>query len=492
MKPKTKTNCPTMKKRFNLFAGLITVVIALCFSFSVYAPETQAKADNDFSKPFGLIVHNGNQVRYIPRIKALNVLMDYFNVADKPKYKYDAPVLEDVDFDSRAYPTIRKGCEAGLFSCSIDLFEPGKAISQRDFLNWFFKLKYANQPSYLLEKYSYLPNSYLRDWLEARRLNLLSENDITYTVLQEFLYRNSVVELNLNYPYREGLTLNFDEVNADNYHSLREINQIVSALDEIITSYKGNTQLTVKEKHFVDSITKQRDAFDALKTSLIDSPYVVQQNPNLNPEVTRLVREYGLQDVLETYSYDYSHNAAYRKHNLTTGVSKMNGKLFMPGDVLDYWSIISDKNLWDFQFGWVIAEGKEQWQFGGGICGSSSMVFLPSWKSGLEIVERNSHSIYYKGLYPLEYIGLDATVYRPRPNLKIRNNMDSPIVFNVMDDKEKQVITVQIIGNKQYKSVKIEGPIFESRTSVKWIRHMEDFDGSITSEVLASRYNAIH
>ena len=164
----------------------------------------------------------------------------------------------------------------------------------------------------------------------------------------------------------------------------------------------------------------------------------------------------------------------------------------MPGGVIDYWKIISDKHLWDFKFGWVIAQGEAKWQFGGGICGSSSMVFLPSWKAGLEIVERRNHSQYYTDLYPMEDIGLDATVYRPRPNLRIKNNMESPIVYNVKDDTENQILTVEVIGNKDYKNVRIEGPIFVNRNAIKWIRHYEDFGGKVVSDVLESRYGVVY
>jgi len=92
----------------------------------------------------------------------------------------------------------------------------------------------------------------------------------------------------------------------------------------------------------------------------------------------------------------------------------------------------------------------------------------------------------------MEDIGLDATIYRPPPNLKIRNNTNSPILFHVTDDTENKTITVELIGNSPYREVRIEGPIYETRTKVKWIRHMEDFNGNIKSEELVSRYGAIY
>ncbi|MCK5347491.1 MAG: VanW family protein, partial [Candidatus Heimdallarchaeota archaeon] len=313
-----------------------------------------------------------------------------------------------------------------LFDCDEEYFNPDEILSQKDFLNWFFKLKYYKKPTLLKKQYPLLSNDHLRSWLEARRLNLLSNNIITYKVFQDFLYRNTVVEANLGQSFREGMMIDYKEVTAGNYHNLSEISLIQKNLQEIVDRLSSKKKLTSEEAVYKTKTKRNLKAFGKLKTSLEERPFVLRQRPDLNPEVSRAVREYSLQDVLYRYSYDYSHNEAYRKHNLTTGVLKMDGKVFMPGDVLDYWKIISDKNLWDFRYGWVIAEGESKWMFGGGICGSSSMVFLPAWKAGLEIIERNNHSQYFSDLYPMEDIGLDATIYRPRPNLRIKNNTDSP------------------------------------------------------------------
>ena len=87
---------------------------------------------------------------------------------------------------------------------------------------------------------------------------------------------------------------------------------------------------------------------------------------------------------------------------------------------------------------------------------------------------------------------MDATVFRPKPNLIMKNNTGSPIVFVVENDTKKEIINIKIIGNNPYKNIKIEGPIFVKKNDVKWVRHYEDFDGKITSDVLESRYNVIY
>lgn len=475
----------------NISKNLIGYLIKLLFIFIVIflcAPISFAKTGNDFSKPYGLIVHNNNRDSLVPRIKALEVLIKYFS--DLKSSIKEAPLIFFKDVPQ--FNSIKKACQINLFDCSVEKFYPDQAISQRDFLNWFIKLKYLKNEGYLDKKYPFLKDDYSRDWLETRRLNLLSDNEITYSIFQEFLYRNTVSESNLDQPFNEGLTIEYDEINAKNFHNLKGISIIKNNLKQIINNLENKSKLTARENDYLESMRKNLSAFNGLEESLAEEPYVLRDNPNLDPEVAKAVRKYNLQDVLYSYSYNYSKNAGYRKHNLTTGVQKMNGKVFMPGGDIDYWKIISDKGLSEFIYGWVISKGKEEWEFGGGICGSATVVFIPSWQAGLEVLERKNHSIFYPSLYPIELIGLDATVYRPKPNLRIRNNTESPIVFNVENDKQNQVVTIKIIGNKPYKNIKIEGPIFIKRNYVKWIRHYEDFDGKITDDVLESRYSAIY
>lgn len=455
-------------------------------------PETQAKASNDFSQPFGLLVHNKNKETTLTRVKALEVLMKYFAEVPYEKTQSAEIGFKDINRQARAFHYLEKACGLGLISCDEAKFFPYEPVTQAGFLNWFFRLKYFETPHALSLKYPYLASEAARSWLEARRLNLLVDTEMTYRVVQELLYRNRTVESNYDLPYIEGLTFDEEDVNANNYNNIQEIDMILSQLNQVLISFKTNEVLSEGEEVYLKTIGKNYNAFLDLKTSLLETPYLIRQYPDMDPQVRDAIREHNLQNILYRHSYFYGDNAGYRQHNLKTGVVKFNGKVFMDDEVIDYWDMISDNNLSEFKYGWVIANGIEQWQFGGGICGSSTMIFIPAWKAGLEIVERRNHTIYYPDLYPREDIGLDATVYRPAPNLKIRNNTGSPIVFNVIDDTETETLTVEIIGNKPYKTIDYEGPNFVGPRHVKWVRHIEDFSGKIVSEALESRYRIIH
>jgi len=417
------------------------------------------------------------------------VLLKYFSQA-KPASQQEEIGFLDLDQYSRVYPYVKKACALDLFKCSEGRFYAHRFISQKDFLTWFFKLKYFDQPSYLKKKYPFVPNTHFRSWLQARNLNLLPGKRRTYQDVQEILYRDSVSASHFDQPYEIGLFLNNKDINVTNYNNLREIEMIRKKLTERIDKLVKKKKRTKEEKSYLEILKRNRLAFLDLKHSLITRPYILRGRP-FSPEKMDLIRKYALQEVLYRHSYDYSSNADYRKHNLITAVKKFDEKVFQPGEVIDFWEIVSDKDLSDFVYGWVIVQDSEQWQFGGGLCGSSTMIYLPSWMSGLEILERRNHSKYFTYLYPPEEIGLDATIYQPSPNLKIRNNTSHPILFNVEDDEEKGILTLEIIGNRPYKNIKVEGPIKEGDKYVKWIRHIEDFDGKITSDTVESRYREI-
>ncbi len=462
------------------------------FVLAIVPFMVSAKVDNDFLASYGLVSNLTNQDLPLSRLKALESLLAYFG---KDKYIIVRPAalsFTDVRPNTKAYGTLQRGCSFGVVDCSQTTFGPFDSISQKDFLDWFFGFKYSNAPNTLEVRYPNTKNDFTRNLMEARRLNLLTGDSFTYNTMQEFLYRNAVSEANMGIPYREVLVLDKKDITPSNYHNLKEIENIQVELASILTDFEAPRELDSQEKKFVEKIRDELAAFGRLRISLLEDPYILTERPDLNSQVTQLVKHFGLQEVLNSYTYDYSKNAAYRKYNLVTGIEKIQNKLLMPGEILDYWIMVSDKNLSDFKYGWVIANGVEAWQFGGGLCGSATMVFIPMWKAGLEVVERKSHSLFYSNLYPKENIGLDATVYRPKPNLRIRNSFESPVVFNVINDTEKELITVEVIGNKDFKSIQVEGPIYTGKRAVKWIRQFEGFDGTIATDTLESRYNAIY
>lgn len=480
-----------MTSIFRKVIFMITPVLLTALVFT-YKPASEANAPAGFSHSYGLLVHNRNQDQAVTRIKALEVLLNYFDLSEIVEQPEVEMTFTDLEIESDYYHMAYRGCQLGLLNCNQASFNPNVEITQKDFLVWFFQLREQAEKKKDRIDYTGLSNGYFKAWLEARRLNLLPGNTITNENLEDFLFRYQVVKAHYGFPYQKGMLLDYNNIDVNHYTHLKEIQDIVAGLEAVRDNFRQSDELTENERLFIEKINVALEKFHELENLLTIKPFILHKRNDLPEEVVTSIKEYGLQEVLYSYSYYYGDNAPYRQHNLITGTNKMQGKVYQPGEVIDYWNVLMDKNLSDFKYGWVIANGVEEWQFGGGICGSSSMVYLPAWKAGLEILERKNHSKYYSNLYPIEQIGLDATVYRPRPNLKIKNNFNDPIVFNVIDDQEAQTITLEIIGNSKYKNIEIEGPIFVTPRHIQWIRHMEDYDGNITSEVVESKYGTVY
>lgn len=454
--------------------------------------EVPVYSPGGFSAPYGLLVHNANAKNEVSRLKALEVLLNFFGVSEvsnEPKLEIE---FTDLNPDSNAYSFVYKACQLKVVNCSDDQFNPKEKVSQQDFLLWFFRLHHISGENANFVGLNNIPETYFQAWLQARQLNISFNGDLNLGKFQDFLYKYQISKAHQFYPYQFGMVLDLNEINRNRLNDLRQIEQLKKGLIQVLNDVSIETNESVADRLFITRINNTLEKYSHLEEDLMRNPYLLSKRKDFPAEVQNAVREYGLREVLYEYSYEYGHNAPYRQHNLITGVKKLHGKIFRPGEVIDYWNLISDNNLTDFKYGWVIAGGEERWAFGGGICGSSTMLYTPMWKSGFEILERRNHTKFYSNLYPVEDIGLDATVYRPRPNLRIRNNFDDPIVFNVIDDTEAEKITLEIIGNPKYQNIEIEGPIYKTKTHIQWIRRMTDYNGEVTTEYVDSRYNKIY
>lgn len=136
----------------------------------------------------------------------------------------------------------------------------------------------------------------------------------------------------------------------------------------------------------------------------------------------------------------------YRRHNISAGFYNIgNVRLIMPEELFSLWrelryrtnTIESKKSFLEW---YAIFGNVERLIYGGGICGVATSFFQWTAANGwLELVQARWHSIYYRNLYESEvngeYIdtpGLEATLYMPNFDVKVRNIREYPIisVFN--------------------------------------------------------------
>jgi hypothetical protein len=460
------------KKQIRVF--LASLIVAVLFLQS-FAPIALSDAPESYGRSYGILVHQKNQDLSVSKAKALQVLMGFFPNAVETPINIKDP---------------KSVCSLPFLNCG-SVFVPNKAITQKEFLMWFYAM-------YQLDKYGDITeenqsNLYNTLWLQARRNNWLSGTEMTYKNLREFLYRYEVSKSLNDEPYFRGLVLDPSEINIQNFSDLDEVISVQSDLFERILELKAIKKRSSDEDRLLDRLNEFYLGFKDLENEIKIQRHPLNKIKNLPENIKENIKNYKLNEVLAQISYDYSKNVPTRKHNLTLGLSKINGMIFLPGETFDFMQILSDKNWWDYKYGWVLFEGDEAWQLGGGLCGAATMIYTPSWMSGLQIIKRYPHSAFYSSLYPKESLGLDATIYRnSQKNLKIRNNTESPIMYYVENDTEKEVVTVYLIGNSPYKKIDVEGPIIVDKRTYKWIRHMQPFDGAVNTEELVTHYGAVY
>lgn len=147
-------------------------------------------------------------------------------------------------------------------------------------------------------------------------------------------------------------------------------------------------------------------------------------------------------DILGTYTTHVGGTAA-RISNVKLSAGSINGIVLNSGDVFDYNQVVGQRTAArGYQAAPAYVKGETVDEIGGGICQTSSTLYLACLKSNLEIVERYAHR------YVPAYIpkGMDATVSWGGPNYQFRNDTDYPIKVEAV--YSKNYLTITLYGTK--------------------------------------------
>ena len=378
-------------KSFKLFFLALLIFPLIC--------GTAKAAPVEYGREFGLFVHQQNENTAVTVAKGRQVLSSFFS---------EAPL-------------------------KASAAESDEEMTQRQFLLEFEKQRMAAEGKTTRFSDNIL---YPIVWLKARRYNWLPDTEMTFKNMREFLYRYSVSEKFGGIPYFDGLVLDEGEINPDNFTSVNQVTAIRDDLTGRVADLRRLTAPTKRQQALLNSLVTYSERFDELGGELRELNHPLNKLKDLPEDIRQKIVEFGLNEILDQITYDYSKNNANRIHNLLTGSYQMSGQVFMPDEVIDFEDELGRDGWWKYVYGWVIFGGTEEWQFGGGLCGAATMTFTPSWRAGLEIISRFPHSVYYRSLYPEESLGLDATIYRGVKNLIMKNTTGSCADFRPAPQQE--------------------------------------------------------
>ncbi|MFM9950157.1 MAG: VanW family protein [Saprospiraceae bacterium] len=130
--------------------------------------------------------------------------------------------------------------------------------------------------------------------------------------------------------------------------------------------------------------------------------------------------------------------------NMRLTAASINRIVVLPGQVFSFWSVVGWPNrLRGYRRSRNLIGGKIRFAYGGGICLVSGILYHLSLMAGLEILERHNHSLdIYTEAERFTPLGADATVAYGYKDLRIRNNTEYPICFEI--DVTGNQVTAQL------------------------------------------------
>jgi vancomycin resistance protein YoaR len=249
--------------------------------------------------------------------------------------------------------------------------------------------------------------------------------------------------------YSEFKNLNYVEVNIEGFitEEYSEDLKLEKLYDEIYTEaldaklvYDENNEYTIAE-HVVGvsfDLKKAKELYSA-SDSEVQIPLIFTQ-----PDVTKEDLEALLfRDVLAEVKTTLNANNKNRTGNVSLSASACNGTILVPGEVFSYNKTVGQRTYENgYKDASVYISGGIEDQLGGGICQTSSTLYMAVIRAQLKPEERYNHS------YTVVYtpLGEDATVYWGSLDFKFSNNREYPIKIEAF--QKDDYIVVRIYGTK--------------------------------------------
>lgn len=178
----------------------------------------------------------------------------------------------------------------------------------------------------------------------------------------------------------------------------------------------------------------------------------------IEPDVaTNKANSFGIKERIGVGYSEFPGSIAGRVHNVALAAGKLNGILIKPGEVFSFNNTVGDISAaTGYQSAYIIKDGRTILGDGGGVCQVSTTLFRAALNAGLPILERHEHS------YRVHYYeddgskaGLDATVFDPTNDLKIKNDTPASILIQTKTDTNKLTLTFELYGSSDGRKAEI-------------------------------------
>jgi vancomycin resistance protein YoaR len=212
--------------------------------------------------------------------------------------------------------------------------------------------------------------------------------------------------------------------------------------------------LTLKQEETIKSIIAALEKIEAGEENQPTINLLVITAP---PEVTvEEINDLGIKELLGRGVSYFRGSIASRIHNIQLASSRFNGLLIPPGETFSFNQALGEVSpATGFQQAYIIKEGRTILGDGGGVCQVSTTFFRAALDAGLPIIERQAHAYrvayYEQGFSP----GLDATVWEPSPDLKIKNDTPAHILVQAYANVGARSLTFEFYGTSDSRQATI-------------------------------------
>ncbi|MBI5466948.1 MAG: VanW family protein [Candidatus Kerfeldbacteria bacterium] len=171
----------------------------------------------------------------------------------------------------------------------------------------------------------------------------------------------------------------------------------------------------------------------------------------------------GISELVAEATTNFKGSPTNRRFNLGFGAQLLNGLMIQPGEEF---SLVQALGKIDAAHGWkpelVIKGTRITPEFGGGLCQVATTMFRTALNAGLPITERHNHSLRISYYEPP--VGLDATIYEPKPDLRFKNDYDRPLL--IQTQVEGNNLTFRFYGTKDGRTVDLPTPRVYNQTKI--------------------------
>jgi vancomycin resistance protein YoaR len=234
-------------------------------------------------------------------------------------------------------------------------------------------------------------------------------------------------------------------------------NEVTGDLESITASQEGRTlDVEATITHIVE----------ALKAGERRVPLVTKEVTPSYPD-TATAEELGIVDLVATGESYFIGSPSGRDHNIQLAASQFDGLVIPPGETFSFNQYLGEITAEaGYDESYITAGEQLAIGIGGGICQVSTTAFRAAFWGGYPITERWAHSqrVAYYELRGGD-VGMDATIYSPRVDLKFVNDRLAPLLIETKVEQGTHRLLFRFYSTDDGRRVEMDGPEITNRTA---------------------------